>query len=192
MNSSCVIWSRRVILWASLVGLFASTYLLITYVSGAPIVCGVAHGCDVVRASKWAYSLGLPRPLFGVAFYTAIIALLAFRITHPHRFSRRLYHLTMAAAFIGFVESAFLTLVQWLDINAFCIWCLTSAAAATVIFIAAFFDRSYALEHAESLRELKLLFWSFVVAVIVGGILIGFFVAPKSDGTIPQITMPAS
>jgi uncharacterized membrane protein len=190
MNHRLIIISRRIILWASLIGLFASTYLLITYVSGAPIVCGPAHGCDVVRASKWAYTFGLPRPLLGVAFYAAVIGILGFRAMHPHRFSRRAYHALLLLGIVGFFESAFLTGVQWLDINAFCIWCLTSAAAATVIFIAMWFDRSYALEHAESLRELKVLFWSFVAAVILGGILIALFVTPKTDGELPRIEAP--
>lgn len=187
MNTSRIILSRRIILWASLIGLFASTYLLITYVSGAPIVCGPVHGCDVVRASKWAYTFGLPRPLLGVAFYTAIIALLGFRAVYPQKYTLWAYRLMLAAAFIGFVESAFLTLVQWLDINAFCIWCLTSAATATVIFVASFFDRAYAFEPQEGLRELKVLFWSFVAAVVVGGMIIAMFMVPKSGGTQTQI-----
>lgn len=181
------IYARRVILWASLIGLFASTYLLIAYVSGAPIVCGTTHGCELVRASKWAYTFGLPRPLFGVIFYVGIICLLAIRAILPHWRTRWVYRLTMLAAGIGFVESAFLFFVQWLDIRAFCVWCLTSAAMATLIAIAAFFDRPTPLEDKTVLREIQFIFWSFVAAVIVGAVLIFFMIAPHTDGEPEQI-----
>ncbi len=176
------ILARRVILWSSLIGLFVSTYLLITYVSGGPIVCGAAAGCEIVRASKWAYSFGLPRPLLGVVFYVGVIVLLAIRAVMPTWQRVWMYRLTMVAASIGFIESAFLTFVQWWDIKAFCVWCLTSAVAATVIFIAAWFDRKEAMEQATAFREVRFLFWSFFVAVIVGAILLAFLVVPRTDG----------
>jgi uncharacterized membrane protein len=180
--------ARRIILWASLAGLFVSTYLLITYVSGKPIVCGALHGCEVVRASKWAYSFGLPRPLLGVIFYTALIALLAFRGMYPHWHPRNAYRLMMLAATIGFIESAFLTFVQWLDIRAFCIWCVTSAVMATVIFAAVWFDKPIETEQHNVMQELKFLFWSFVAAVIVGAVAIFFLLTPSvAPGSSPEL-----
>lgn len=124
---------------ASLVGLFASAYLLYAYVTGAPIVCGSVSGCELVRASKWAYTFGLPRPLFGVIFYIAIYGLLVIRSAVAWRL-RFLGRLTKLFAAFGFVESTFLFFVQWLDVRAFCIWCLTSAVAATILFILCWFD----------------------------------------------------
>lgn len=166
--------ARRIILWASLVGLFASTYLLITYISGAPIACGSLHGCEIVRASKWAYSFGIPRPLFGVIFYTALIVLLAFRAMYPHRKPLWAYRLMILAAFVGFLESAFLTFVQWLDIKAFCVWCVTSAIMATIVFIAVWFDKPINPEGHQAVKELQFIFWSFVIAVIAGAVAIFF------------------
>ena len=176
------ILARRIILWSALAGLFVSTYLLVIYVSGAPIVCGLLHGCDIVRNSKWAYSFGLPRPLFGVAFYVGIIALLACRALYPRWRVRWLYHLSMLAAVVGFLESAFLVFVQWLDIKAFCIWCLASAVAATIIFIVAWFDRPESMDDQQGFKELKFVFWSFAAALIVGATLIFFMVAPSING----------
>jgi uncharacterized membrane protein len=174
--------ARRVMLWAALAGLFVSAYLLVTYVSGAPIVCGLTHGCDVVRASKWASMFGLPRPLYGVAFYVGVIGLLVCRVLYPHWRNRWMYRLSMFAAVIGFVESAYLVFIQWAVIKAFCIWCLASAGAATIIFIAAWFDRPNVLEDRQALKELKFIFWSFVAALIVGGALIFFMIAPSTNG----------
>lgn len=173
--------------WASLIGLFISTYLLITYVSGAPIVCGTTHGCEIVRASKWAYTMGLPRPLLGVVFYVGLIGLLALRTVYPAFQSRWMYRLTMLAAAIGFFESAFLTFVQWLDIKAFCIWCVSSAVAATIIFITSWLDRAEPLEEQRVLPELKFIFWSFVAAVVAGAVLIGMLIASTAGGDVSTV-----
>ena len=64
-----IILVRRIMLWSALVGLFVSTYLLVVYVTGGPIVCGAVHGCDVVRASTWAKTVfDLPRPPSAFSF----------------------------------------------------------------------------------------------------------------------------
>src|SRR3989338_769152 len=185
-----VILVRRVMLWAALVGLFVSTYLLIVYVTGGPIVCGAVRGWEIVRASTWATSFGVPRPLLGVIFYTAIIALLVWRAVYPHTRARFAYHLSMLAVAVGFIESSFLTFVQWLDIKAFCIWCLTSAAMATILFIVAWWDRKDPLEDTTALRELTFQFWSLAAAVVAGGIAILFLTVPLTDGERPRLEPP--
>ncbi len=154
--------SRLTMAIASLVGLFASGYLLYTYVAGVPIACGSGGGCDIVRLSKWAYTFGLPRPLLGVIFYVGVFGLLVARVATDWQ-GRWLYRLTMLAAIVGFIESAFLFLVQWLDIKAFCIWCLTSALAATIIAAVAWFDGLEEHRAVSAERELKALFVSLLV-----------------------------
>ena len=66
---------RRIGLVGALVGVFASAYLLVDYVFGSGI-CLTGSGCDVVRASPYAYPLGIPMPLFGLGFYAIAAALL--------------------------------------------------------------------------------------------------------------------
>ena len=66
---------RRIAIIGALLGAFASAYLLVDYVFGSGI-CLTGSGCDVVRASAFAYPLGIPMPLFGLAFYLAAVALL--------------------------------------------------------------------------------------------------------------------
>lgn len=147
---------------ASLVGLFASAYLLYTYVSGVPIACGSAAGCEIVRLSKWAWTFGIPRPLLGIVFYVGVFGLLVARVFTDWR-ARWLYWLTMIAAVLGVVESAFLFLVQWLDIKAFCIWCLVSAVAATVMALVAPFDRVEEHRAVAAERELRTYFISLLI-----------------------------
>ncbi len=139
---------------AALVGLFASAYLLVAYVSGGPIACGTVAGCEVVRASRWAYVYGIPRPVMGVVFYAGLFALLVARVTLSWR-PRMLYRLTMLAAIVGIVESAYLFLIQWLAIEAFCTWCLVSGAMALVIAILAPSDAYEETRQVARERELK-------------------------------------
>ena len=68
--------ARVTMVVALFVGLFASAYLLYTYVTGGPIACALVSGCEIVRASKWAYTWGIPRPLLGILFYAGLFALL--------------------------------------------------------------------------------------------------------------------
>src|SRR5512135_1491704 len=68
---------KSFLLALSLLGLFDSSYLWWVYASPSrPMVC-LGSGCDEVRASVFAYPLGIPMPVFGVAMY-AMLALLIF------------------------------------------------------------------------------------------------------------------
>lgn len=182
---------RRVMFALTLVGLFISTYLLVTYVSGAPIVCGASHGCEIVRASKWATSLGLPRPLLGVVFYAALALLIIIRTALPLYYTRWLYRLSMLAVTIGFVESAFLTFVQWLDIKAFCIWCVASAIVATALFVMAWWDKPVESNESALMKELKFQFFTLFVAVVLGTIGILAMVVQRTDGEKPVLREPS-
>lgn len=131
--------------WMSMLsglGLFASGYLLYVYVTGGPIACGPAHGCDIVRASRWAYLGPIPQPLLGVVFYAGMLGLLIVRsiLDSSQRVALLLKRLTFVGACIGFIESAVLFLIQWVEIGAFCTWCLVSGATSTGIFILAWLD----------------------------------------------------
>lgn len=174
---------HRVMLVVALIGLFASMYLFITYVSGKPIACGVLEGCEIVRSSKWAYTFGLPRPFFGVLYYLGVVFLLAFRSYLPHWRPLHWRSALLAFSTAGLVESGFLTLVQWLDIRAFCTWCLTSAVAATAVFILALFDGREPTAKGAIIKELQFIFITFAVTIVVGAIALHFLLAPAVSGT---------
>lgn len=160
--------ARAVMAVASLIGLFASAYLFYTYVSGAPIVCGLVSGCDLVRASKWAWTFGIPRPFLGLVFYVGVFGLLVARSVSV-RWSILLYRLTILAAILGFIESGFLFLIQWLDIRAFCFWCLVSGVSATVLTLVAIADRPMDLRtYPEHTRELRTFFILLLVGALIG------------------------
>ncbi len=173
---------HRLMLAAALLGLFASVYLLIVYVTGGPIICGTNTGCEIVRASKWAYTYGIPRPVLGVAFYLAILAVLTKHAYAPSFHHRKFRLALLAATTFGFAESAFLTFVQWVDIGAFCSWCLTSAVAATAIFVLSWFDGREPPAKEVILRELKFIFHAFVAAVLLGGVALWLLLGKAAAG----------
>lgn len=171
--------ARVTMVVALFVGLFASAYLLYTYVTGGPITCALVTGCEIVRASKWAYTFGIPRPLLGILFYAGLFALLVLRTTWSWK-PRVLYWLTMLAAAAGVIESTFLFFVQWLDIRAFCFWCLLSAVAALIIAVVAPFDRVEETREVSAARELKTYFILLLIYVPIAFAGLGYLVRPKA------------
>ena len=185
---STVIKVRRAMLVAALVGLFTSTYLLVAYVTNAPIVCGTSSSCDLVRASKWAYTYGIPRPALGILFYAALILLLAGRVASPERIAKKMSIAVWIVGFFGFIESAFLFVVQWLDIRAYCIWCLTSAICATIIFALSWVDHDEPLHGSRAVAELRMMAIVLAVFAACGAVVLYFLVAPRVGGGIPMLT----
>ncbi len=146
------------------IGLFASAYLLFEYVTGGPIVCGQAGGCEIVRASSAAYIGPIPRPLLGVIFYGGMLALLITRSLTSWQ-AVWLRRLTFIGATIGLLESGELFVVQWLVIKSFCTWCLASGASTVAIFAFALFDRAV-LTSEERLQDLK--GYTFALFLLMG------------------------
>ena len=126
--------SLNAMLVVSLIGLAISSYLLYVYMTGGPIICGVEgyHGCDIVRASKWAYMGPIPRPALGILFYAAAISLIVFSLTTKKYTKQARTGLILLAAF-GAIESLYLVGIQAFAIKAYCLWCLTSAGSSFVL-----------------------------------------------------------
>ncbi len=173
--------------WAALVGLFAASYLSYTYISGAELVCGPLHGCDIVRASKWSSMFGLPTPFFGVAFYLMVLAVLVARAYAPDYKTKLARWLTALLACAGFAESLFLTSIQRFVLHSFCAWCLLSAAAAMGIFLAMLWDRGMVLGKDRALAELKIMFMSIAAALVGGALGIYGLTRPASRPSVAPV-----
>jgi protein-disulfide isomerase len=106
-------------LGCAIVGLGASIASAFDYLGAAPTFCSET-GCDAVRESAWSHPLGIPMPVFGVAFYLAAIAL-GF-VDAPRR--RRV----LATA--GAASAVLLIGLQGFVIGAWCKLCLVADAAA--------------------------------------------------------------
>lgn len=129
-------WRATAIL-ASIVGAAASAYLLVEYVTGQPGVCLTGSGCDLVRASAFAYPFGIPTPLIGLLFYVLAgwTVLRAVRSQMVLALPTRTALLGLAA--IGATASLLLTGAEAFVIKAFCSWCLVQAGASLVLLVAA-------------------------------------------------------
>lgn len=182
-----LIWVRRALFSLTLLGLFVATYLFITYSSELTIACGGSHGCDAVRVSRWAHLFGISMPLYGMAFYAGMAALMVIRTVKPMWNSRWMYRLFMVGATMGLIESIFLTGVQVLEIKQYCTWCLASAVVATLIFIASWGDRPKHLEHEYVAKEFRVQFFIFLTVAVVGTIAMFILLTPKVGGEKPVI-----
>jgi protein-disulfide isomerase len=128
---------RSAALLSSIVGAAASAYLLVEYVTGQPGLCLTGSGCDLVRASDFAYPLGIPLPLIGLLFYLVAIWLtLAAPDARPVAGIRADTAL-LGLAGAGAIASLVLTGLEAFVIRAFCSWCLVQATASIVLLAAA-------------------------------------------------------
>ena len=141
---------RKILLFAlSLVGLFDSLYLWWVYtLPSRPMVC-LGGGCDTVRASPFAYPLGIPMPAFGAAMYVAL-ALLVLAGPLLRESLSRLARLAVAGiSGLGFLFSLYLSGVEAYVLHTWCTWCVISAITVTLIFGLALFDVFRASSHPE-------------------------------------------
>jgi uncharacterized membrane protein len=79
-------------------------------------------GCETVAQSRWSELGGIPVSVFGMAGAATLLGTFAWRspLAIPARFT---------IAGIGAVFSLYLTFLEATEINAYCIYCLGSAAA---------------------------------------------------------------
>jgi protein-disulfide isomerase len=128
---------RSAALLASIVGAAASTYLFVEYVTGQPGLCLTGSGCDLVRASAFAYPLGIPMPLIGLVFYLGAVLLLLRTVDADSFAGIRIESAVLILAIIGAIASMVLTAIEAFVIEAFCSWCLLQAAASLALLLAA-------------------------------------------------------
>lgn len=118
----------------ALVGLFISIYLLLYHMGFYGVLACGAGSCDVVQASKYADFLGIPVPVWGVAWYGAVFVL-SLVLQSSEGVVQPWGRLLDLAAFGGLGFSIYLTAVELFVIHAICLWCVVSAILATGIFL---------------------------------------------------------
>lgn len=127
---------RAIALLAAIVGAGASAYLLVEYVTGQTGVCLTGSGCDLVRASAFAYPLGIPMPLLGLVFYAGAAWIVLSTVDGRRIAGLGAMAALLAAASAGFAVSLALTGIEAFVITAFCSWCLVQAAASLILLAA--------------------------------------------------------
>jgi len=161
-------------------GLFDAAYLLWVYTSPShPMVC-LGTGCDVVRASRYSHLWGHSLPAYGIAMYLALLIVVFVQPWLSSVGARRLAQLAvvvMAAGGFGF--SLYLTVLEALEIHAWCAWCVGSAIFVTLILVLSLWDlvasppgapgRPQALETPGESAILRRRFVRVAALLVVGG-----------------------
>jgi len=123
---------NKLLLVIAVLGLAVSGYLLFAYQTTGPMVCLSEHGCEAVRASRFAVIFGLPVPLYGVLYYFGLGVLAA--LWNPAE-ARRLRLPLRAVTGAGVAGSMWLTYLEAFVIKAWCSWCVISAVLAVMAFL---------------------------------------------------------
>lgn len=115
----------------ALVGIFDAVYLTIHHYTAEAVPCGAAFDCGAVLNSQYSSYGGIPLAAFGalayfIAFSLAILAAFG---------NRQTWTLFGAQVSLMFVFTAWLIYLQAFVIEAFCQFCLLSAAVTTTLFI---------------------------------------------------------
>ena len=115
----------------ALIGLGDAVYLTIHHFTAVPVPCGEDFDCGAVLTSQYAEIYGIPIAIFGaVAYFTAFsFAVLA---AFGNRFTWTLFgvQVTLMMAF-----TTWLIYLQAFVIEAYCQFCLISAAVTLTLFI---------------------------------------------------------
>jgi len=131
---------RQAIVLLALVGLLVATYLWL-YKMGVlgELQCGTGS-CEAVQASRYAELLGIPVAFYGVAGYTALMALGLAGLQPTFAADRRVGALLATLATVGFAFSLYLTAIELLVLHEICRWCVASAVIMTAIWVLSIVD----------------------------------------------------
>lgn len=119
----------------SLIGLMISIYMSLYKLGVFGVIACGAGDCDRVQNSPWAEFFGVPVPYIGVLGYGALMAAALAGMQPRFVRDRRIAAVLFAGAAIGLAFSAYLTYLEAAVINAWCRYCIVSAALATLIFL---------------------------------------------------------
>ncbi len=119
-----------------LIGMTVSGYLTYTHLAHVDPTCYGIGSCAYVQASSYAKIFGIPIALLGLLAYMAMFAtaVAAYWFLDEERryFAQQVL---FGMAFAGTLYSAYLTYVEAFVLRAWCIYCVISAIAITVVCV---------------------------------------------------------
>lgn len=115
----------------ALIGLADSIYLTIKHYTGEQVPCSIVAGCEQVLTSSYAEIAGIPLAIFGAAAYFT-----AFSLAILAAFGNRpMWKLFGVQTILMTIFSVWLIYIQAFVIEAFCQFCLLSAATTFSLLI---------------------------------------------------------
>jgi uncharacterized membrane protein len=127
-------------LWYGLLGLAGfsdALYLTFSHYRQHTLGCSLLNGCDEVLTSEYSEIAGIPLALFGAAYY---LMLVAGAIASYQTGAKSWFSAIFLINSIGFIVSLVLIYVQWAVIQAFCQYCVLSAAITTTMLVILLFS----------------------------------------------------
>jgi uncharacterized membrane protein len=134
MNRTLLVASLLVL---SLLGLADAWYLFQAAVSGSALACDLGaglDGCNIVAKSAYSHLFGLPLALYGVVFYAFLCVLVVFLFFVR---TRMLYRAIFWLTAVGVLASIVFLFIQFVLIQALCVYCLASAGISFLQFAVA-------------------------------------------------------
>ncbi|HEX8638098.1 MAG TPA: vitamin K epoxide reductase family protein [Pyrinomonadaceae bacterium] len=130
-NRSAILKLPAVAAFVALAGLADSVYLTVKHFTAEPVPCSILEGCEQVLTSSYAEMFGVPTAAFGIAAY-----LLAFILACLTAFgNRRMWTPFGALVVVMAIFTAWLIYLQGYVIEAFCQFCLISAATTLTLLL---------------------------------------------------------
>lgn len=130
-------WAVALTLGLSILGLGLSAYLTYMHFNNPTgLACPVSThiDCTKVVTSAWSVIFGIPVPVYGVAFFVAMVALTspwAWRLTSPLVVRARL-----AATVVGLGMVLWLVFVELFKLDTICLWCTSVHLVTFALFLA--------------------------------------------------------
>lgn len=126
-------WVIRFAAVVALVGVGVAGYLAFENLQAKTGVCAVTHGCATVQQSRYGKPFGIPISVPGLALYVSLFTLAVVWLRDLRGFRIRATAVGFFAAEAGFVVSAYLTYIEGWVLDAWCIYCITSAGLMTAL-----------------------------------------------------------
>ena len=120
-------------LLAALIGLGITIYINNKQKAKKPLMCPRRAPCETVISSPEAKIFGISNTILGMLYYAVTAGFLLYLGTGNS--SQLVNTLFVILTSIGFLFSMYLVGVQHFKIKQWCVWCLGSAAMATVLFV---------------------------------------------------------
>lgn len=115
----------------SLGGVADAVYLTVEHLTGRSVRCTVTSGCSEVLGSPYAVIGGYPLALFGALAYFTAFSLATLAAFGSHRAG----NLLAALVALMFAMTLWLLYLQAFVLNAFCQYCLLSAAITLLLVV---------------------------------------------------------
>ena len=131
-------------LFLTIVGIVISGYLsYVALFNSAALACGATGGCHTVQDSTYSEIAEIPISVFGFAMYGTLLIVYILQTNQANslkdkasanlRQGIRIWPFLIALA--GTIYSAYLTGIEAFVLEAWCLWCVTSAVTIWLIFI---------------------------------------------------------